>query len=104
MFFGKGLRTPLEAASVNLSKLGNLTVGEFHFQLHQPNKTYKLVFVSLYCTTASLYKSSIIIEIASISIRKNVLFDKIEHAYLPYYSNLVVNSCVLIFNPHKYQI
>ena len=32
---------------------------------------------------------------------KDVLLDRIEHAYLFYCSNLVANSCFLIFNSHK---
>ena len=35
---------------------------------------------------------------------KNVLIDRIEHEYLFYCSNLVVNGCFLICNPHKYHL
>ena len=35
---------------------------------------------------------------------KAVLIDMIEHEHLFYCSNLVVNSCFLIFNLHKYHI
>ena len=42
--------------------------------------------------------------LAMITFNKNVLFDRIEHEYLFYCSNLVVNSCFSISNPHKYHI
>ena len=35
---------------------------------------------------------------------KDVLLDRIEHAYLFYCFDLVVNSSFLISNPHKYHI
>ena len=35
---------------------------------------------------------------------KNVLLGRIEHAYLFYYTNLVVNSWFLISTPHNYHI
>ena len=41
---------------------------------------------------------------AFIHLNKDILIDRIEHAYLFYCSNLVVNSCFLIWNPQKYHI
>ena len=37
-------------------------------------------------------------------LTKSVLLQGIEHAYLFYCSNLFVNSCFFISNPHKYHI
>ena len=35
---------------------------------------------------------------------KDFLFDRIKHEFLLYCSNLAVNSCFFISNPHKYHI
>ena len=37
-----------------------------------------------------------------IELTNDVLIDRIEHEYLFYCSNLVVNGCFLISNPNKY--
>ena len=39
-----------------------------------------------------------------ISSCKDVLLDRIKHACLFYFSNLVANNCFLFFNPHKYHV
>ena len=39
-----------------------------------------------------------------IEVKKDILIDKIEHEYLLNYSNLVVNDCSWISNPHKYHV
>ena len=43
-------------------------------------------------------------KISFISRFKDVLIDRIEHEYLFYCSNLVVNGYFLITNPHKYRV
>ena len=39
----------------------------------------------------------------SLSFSKDVLLSRMEHKYLFYCSNPVVNGCSLISNPHKYR-
>ena len=73
------------------------------------NKNKQIIFACV-CASASAYvlviqSQNTIPLIKSIFKEmnwiKDVLLDRIEHAYLFYRSNLVANSCFLIFNSHK---
>ena len=56
-------------------------------------------YVKHFLILAGVRKCRILVDLC-----KDVLIDRIEHEYLFYCSNLVVNSCFLIFNPHKYDL